>query len=90
MAEGFTGVEFLEWSKADQTAYINSQVVMASTIVTRDKPEMARCIADNYFSETGLTDAQLNDLIANVEQYQSYHPSTVLVAVIEATCGKFY
>jgi len=90
LAEGFTGAEFLSWSQAQQRSYVNAQLVMASSIVARAKPDMSQCLADHFYGEQGVTDEQFDALRKTIEDYETYHPSSVLVIVIENTCGTFY
>lgn len=89
-ADGFTGREFLAWSEASQRGYIDAQLVMASSIVTRSKPDYAQCLADHFYSSTGLTDEGFQQIIGRVREYAEYHPSSVLVVVIESECGAFF
>lgn len=90
VAEGFTGEQFLAWSEADQRGYLDAQIVMASSIVTRSKPEMSQCMADRYYGSSGLTDSGFAQIVATIAQYETYHPSSVLIIVIENACGAFY
>jgi len=89
-ANDFTGSDFLQWSEAQQLSYINAQLVMASSIVARDKPAMSQCVADTFFGDSGITDAKFRDVQSSVTSYATYHPSSILVVLIENACGKFY
>ncbi len=90
LAEGFTGAEFLSWSQAQQRSYVNAQLVMASSIVARAKPAMSQCLADHFYGDQGITDERFDTLRRTIEDYETYHPSSVLEIVIENTCGTFY
>lgn len=89
-AEGFTGKEFLTWSSVQQRSYLDAQIVMASSIVTRTKQNMANCMADEFYGASGLTDEGFKKLVDTISEYDTYHPSSVLVVVIENVCGAFY
>lgn len=86
-AEAFTGIEFLEWSEGEQRSYLSAQLVMASSIVSRSKPDLAQCLADAYYSDAGLTDQGYSEIRAKVVEFSEYHPSSVLVIMIENRCG---
>lgn len=88
-AEAFTGETFLRWSEADQRGYISAQLVMASTIASRSKPEMVDCIAEAFFDGTGMSEEKFADITKTVGEYKEYHPSSVLVILLEKTCGAF-
>lgn len=90
VAESFSGSVFFEWSVAEQRGYLDAQLVMASSIVTRKKPDMAQCIADHFYGSNGLTNTAFQELVDTIRTYESYHPSSVLVVVIENRCGAFY
>lgn len=89
LAEGFTGKEFLEWSEKEQRGYLDAQLVMASSIAARIKPPLAACIATSYYGESGLSLDGFRGLISAIGDYGDYHPSTVLVVLIEQACEQF-
>lgn len=89
-AEAFTGKTFLSWPEEEQRGYLDAQIVMASTIVSRTKPEMSQCMAELYYGSLGLTNEGFASLINRIQEYETFHPSSVLVAVIEKECGSFY
>lgn len=88
-AEGFTGQEFLEWSDSNQRNYIETQIVMASSIAARIKPQLSQCITDEFFGSKGLSQDGFSKVLTRVEEFSEYHPSSVLVIVLENTCGAF-
>ena len=90
LADRFTGEEFARWSEADQRGYIAAQLVMASSIVTREKPAMSQCIADSFYDEDGLSDSGFGTFVSHIDEFRTYHPSSVVVVVIENACGPFY
>lgn len=58
-------------------------------MITRNNPEQAQCIADAYYSDTGLTDQGYAEIRAKVSEFESYHPTSVLVVMVENQCGAF-
>ena len=88
-AEGFTGAEFLTWSEVDQRGYISAQLVMASTIAARSQTDMPNCIASSFFDQSGMSASGFQSILATVAEYAEFHPSSVLVVVIENACGPF-
>ncbi|SMX28185.1 hypothetical protein TRP8649_02300 [Pelagimonas phthalicica] len=88
-AEGFNGTEFLQRSADRQRAYISTQLVMASSIAARIKPAMADCIGSAFFDGTGLSETGFETSIERIREFNDYHPSSVLVVVIESQCGPF-
>lgn len=86
----FTGVQFAEWSEADQRGYISTQLVMASSIVTREKPDMSQCMAESFYDDNGLSDSGFEMFRSRISEFEAYHPSSVIVVVIENACGPFY
>ena len=89
-AEGFTDEEFLTWSIAEQRGYLDAQIVMASSIVTRAKSAMSQCMANTFYGPDGLTDIGFSVFRKTITEYQTYHPSSVVVVVLENACGSFY
>ncbi len=88
-AEEFTGTDFLKRSTKDQRGYVSTQLVMASSIAARIKPEMSDCIGETFFNGTGLSDKGFENVMQRVREFQDFHPSSVLVVVIEGACGTF-
>lgn len=89
VAEGFTGQEFLQRAAQDQRGYISTQLVMASSIAARIKPSLADCIGREFFDGAGMSDEGFLSIIGRIKEFEAYHPSSVLVVVIENRCGKF-
>ena len=89
-ADAFTGETFLTWSENQQRSYLNAQLVMASTIVAREKPTMSQCVSDKFFGSSGMTSEAFTDAMQSIRDFKTYHPSSVLVILIENACGEFY
>ena len=88
-AEEFTGTDFLQRSSQDQRGYVSTQLVMASSIAARIKPDLADCIGNEFFDGTGMSDKGFEKVMQRVREFQDFHPSSVLVIVIESACGTF-
>ncbi|MDF1804360.1 hypothetical protein [Thalassovita sp.] len=89
LAEGFTGAEFLQQSTQEQRGYVSTQLVMASSIAARIKPSLAECIGRVFFDGSGLSDQGFDMVLARIEEFKAYHPSSVIVVVIESQCEPF-
>ncbi|MGJ8628269.1 MAG: hypothetical protein ACSHXB_15015 [Sulfitobacter sp.] len=88
-AEAFTGEAFLQWPEADQKGYISAQVGMAASIAARIKPDVAQCISDTFYRDDGIGELVFETAVERIAEFKSYHPSSVLVVVIENACGPF-
>ncbi len=89
LANEFTGKQFLKRSAEDQRGYISTQLVMASSIAARIKPSLAECIGEAFFDGTGMADDGFEKVIARIAEFDAYHPSSVIVVVIENQCEPF-
>lgn len=88
-AEGFTGENFLGWSEAAQAAFFQNSVLMASTIASRLDAAQADCISTWYFGDTDLRNERDEELLYTVKAYPDFHPSAVVLAVVERECGQY-
>ncbi|MEM1377066.1 MAG: hypothetical protein AAGG69_06725 [Pseudomonadota bacterium] len=88
-AEGFTGTEFLTWSETAQAAFFQNSVLMASTISSRLEETHATCVSDWYFGEAVDRGARNQEVLETIRQYPEFHPSAVVLAVIERECGQY-
>jgi hypothetical protein len=88
-AQDFTGQRFLEWSETDQRNYIFTQLVMAASIAARIRPELSTCISDAFVGSAGLSDRGYGRLMSRIGEFETYHPSSVIVVTIEDACGPF-
>ncbi|MEO1472705.1 MAG: hypothetical protein AAFS03_02015 [Pseudomonadota bacterium] len=89
LAKGFTGKEFAEWATISQDSYIQSSVMMAGVIGTRVKPEISRCIDEWYFADVSAKARANAEIKATIAEHESFHPSGVILAVIQQKCGSF-
>lgn len=77
------------WAEPQQKSYIEAQLVMASTIATRTDADRALCIADTFFDARGLSNAAFGRTIERIREFSEFHPSSVLVVMIESNCGAY-
>jgi len=83
LAGEFKSADFLKWSKDGQISYINTSLTMAATI---SPPNQSKCITaySNANVATGYA-----DILRTMANHSNYHPTGVIAAVLEKTCGKF-
>lgn len=84
-AEGFTGEVFATWSRSSQDSYIQTSVMMAGVVLTRIKPSASNCIDAWYFKEP--KEERNRYISETIVTYTDYHPSGVILAIIEQECG---
>lgn len=89
LSEGFTGKEFLRWSGAAQDAFFQNSVLMASTISARLDAAHAACVSEWYFVDPSSREQRNAELLSTVEKHVDFHPSAVVLAVLERECGQY-
>ncbi|WP_108887197.1 hypothetical protein [Pseudoprimorskyibacter insulae] len=87
VAEGLTAKDFLVWDEPSQNSFLFSSVGMAAAIASQTKPELAQCLNDWYFGDK--TNTRNGEILDFMGQYGGYHPTTVILAVVENACGEF-
>ena len=80
---------FLGWNETAQQAFLQNSVIMASTISSRRDVEQAACISAWFFDEAGIRPERLGEVNSALADFPDYHPSAILVALIEQACGAF-
>lgn len=88
-AETFTGEQFLTWDVEGQNNYIGVAVVMASLIATRTNPSTGQCLDTWYAVDEDLAAARNTEIRAVIARNAEYHPSAVIMLVMEGACGSF-
>lgn len=85
-ADSFTGADFATWETAAQDSFIQTSVTMAGVVMTQVAPEKSTCIDGWYLGggQKAVRNAQLRETIV---QYDSYHPSGTILAVLLDVCG---
>lgn len=85
--DSYTSAEFLERTIESQNAFMQTSVTMIGVVATRIRPEIAHCIDDWY---GGDAMDQRNDFIRSVmREHSEFHPSGVVLAVVQRACGRF-
>lgn len=88
-ADKFTGDVFLTWSQSGQDTYIGTSVTMAAMIVGRTNAERGACIDNWYASSETVTAARNTEIRDTIGRNSEYHPSAVILLVLEGACGAF-
>lgn len=88
-AEGFTSADLLAQSKEGQESFIEISLTMAAAIAAQTNPGIAECLDGWYFRDRQRQAARVAHIQATMRQYPAYHPSGVVLAVVQQTCGSF-
>lgn len=88
-AEGFTGEQFLGWPQEAKTTFFQNSLLMASTISSRIDSDHADCVSDWYFESDVDQEVRNQTLLETVAEYPEFHPSAVILAVLERECGQY-
>lgn len=89
MAEKFTGTEFLTWSIEGQDSYIGTSITMATLVAGRSNPARATCLDEWYATSETLAAQRDEEIRDTIRRNVEYHPSAVIVLVLEEACGHF-
>lgn len=81
MAEDKKSATFLAASPDGQIGYISASLSMAQALLSKPQGE---CIGK--WAEAHHADGY-KEVIDTIKKYDSYHPSSVIAAVIEKQCG---
>jgi len=84
--KALTSAEFLDYPARSQTSFINASVLIAGLIADQNAPKQARCL-DAWSAEQ--VKAGYPDVLNAMRRFPSYHPSGVVLAVMQKQCGKF-
>lgn len=85
---GTTTADFLKWNGNQQKSFLQTSMSMLTTVAAQIKPDMAQCLDDWYYKESGLDKKRHAEIIKIMPQYTKFHPSTVILAYVENFCGK--
>ncbi|WP_299283276.1 hypothetical protein [uncultured Tateyamaria sp.] len=89
LAEKFTGEEFLTWSVEGQDNFIGIAVTMASLIATRTNPPTGQCLDTWYAASEDIAAKRDAEIRAVIARNAEYHPTAVIMLVLEGACGTF-
>ena len=70
-------------------SYISVSIAMATFIATQTRDELATCIGYWYAPDEATKDQRNADIIALIAKHDTYHPSSVILALIHDECGRF-
>lgn len=79
----------LEWDDEAQASFISTSIVMTSVIASQVRDGFARCIGEWYLPNEETKAQRNREIIGAIREYPEYHPSGVLLAVVQAECGYF-
>lgn len=83
----FKSKEFLTWSHEGQKSYIMASVVMAAFIAAaQNKADLSKCIGQ-WMTDSDA--AGFPSVKEAMTRFPDYHPSGVIVAILEKACGSF-
>lgn len=85
---GTTTADFLKWERKAQDSFFRIAITMAATMTAQAQPEMAICIDSWYFKTEALQKNRHSEIIEQMPQLATYRPTSVVLAFLEAACGK--
>lgn len=85
-ADGSKASEFLTNPTESQSGYIGASAMMAGLIATQNNRAQAVCIDDFVAKQKPLGYPQI---VEAMRKYGEYHPSAIIMGVLEKACGKF-
>lgn len=86
LADNYTTEEFLKSSVEGQNNYIEISVAMAAIIAAQSAPDAAQCIDNWYFVDIAARAEHNATIRSAMEQAQGFHPSAVILAVLNEQC----
>lgn len=84
--EPLTAGKFLHYSAQEQRSYILTSTVMAGLVAGQNRKSQTRCIDDWVGQHEG---SGFQPILKTMRQYPAYHPSGVIIAVLQKACGSF-
>ncbi|MEO1189599.1 MAG: hypothetical protein AAFW60_11050 [Pseudomonadota bacterium] len=83
-----TTADFLKWERSAQDSFFQISITMAATIAAQHRPQIAKCLEDWYFRNSELQDQRHDEILNQMPELTSYRPASVVLAFLEAACGK--
>lgn len=83
----FTAADVLAWEKSQQDWYFNVNASMAAAIASQNDNSKSSCLDDWYFGAADR-DARNDEIRNAMARFETYHPTLVMIAVIEKACGE--
>lgn len=84
--EAFKSSKFLTYPAQSQKSYITSSAMMAGLIASQNNRAQAVCIDDWVAQQSGQG---YGPVVEAMRKLPDYHPSAVIVAVLDKACGSF-
>ncbi len=85
-AEGFTGADFATWETTAQDSFIQTSITMAGVVFSQVAPKKSACV-DNWYLVDGQKAARNAHIRRTIAQYDGYHPSGTILAILLEACG---
>ncbi len=86
-ATNFTNKDFLTMPKLQQKGFLDGVINTLWQVAAQNDSDTGQCIVDWYFGEET---AQRNGLIfKSMNQYPTYTPSAIVIALTERECGSY-
>ncbi len=89
LADGLKGHDFLTWSEEGQNNYIQTAVTMASFVMSRSNAVVSECLNTWYAGDRETMEEQNEYIRRKISSNAEYHPSAVILVVLENACGSF-
>lgn len=86
---GTTTADFLKWERKAQVSYLQISILMAGTVASQIRPDIARCIDNWYLKSKELQEKRHIEIIKIMPKYAEYSPTAVILGFIEQACGSF-
>ena len=87
--KSFTSSDVLSWDTESQDWYFETNISMAGIIASQNPTDHAECINDWYFESAETRESAHAEIREVMKQYETHHPGTVVIAVLERVCGSF-
>jgi len=84
--ETFKSAKFLTYPAESQKSYIGTAVMMAGVIASQNVPDQASCV-DRW--ATSHESTGYKPVIDAMKRLPEYHPTAVILAVLDKECGSF-
>ena len=83
-AKNFTAHELLQWPKNKQNSYFQISISMAGAIAAQKESNIGTCINDWYFKDSDIQNQHIRNVM---HKYPNFHPSGVILAILQKACG---
>lgn len=84
--ESLTSARFLQYSAEAQRNYIVTSSIMAGLVASQNRKTQTECIND-WAAQNAASGFE--PVIATMKKHPQFHPSGVIIAVLQKACGSF-